>query len=92
MLADTGSVRVFGYDIERHSMQARQLINRVSADPSFFRQMNLPGKQYDWTQRMCCPVSLETLSGISVLLIRFFQTWSEQQHMDGAGQEQPPNQ
>jgi len=54
--------------------------------------MNLPGKQYDWTQRMCCPVSLETLSDIGVLLIRFFQTWSEQQHMDGAGQEQPPNQ
>ena len=39
VLADTGSVRVFGYDIERHSMLARQLINRVSADPSFFGQM-----------------------------------------------------
>ena len=38
VLADEGEVRVFGYDIERESMQARQLINRVSADPSFFRQ------------------------------------------------------
>jgi ABC-2 type transport system ATP-binding protein len=40
VLADAGDVRVFGYDIERDSMQARQLINRVSADPSFFRQMS----------------------------------------------------
>ncbi|HEX6567611.1 MAG TPA: ABC transporter ATP-binding protein [Acidimicrobiales bacterium] len=40
VLADRGRVRVFGYDVERESMQARQLINRVSADPSFFRQMS----------------------------------------------------
>jgi ABC-2 type transport system ATP-binding protein len=40
VLADSGTVEVFGYDIERDSMQARQLINRVSADPSFFRQMS----------------------------------------------------
>ena len=39
VIADTGTVKVFGYDIERDSIQARQLINRVSADPSFFRQM-----------------------------------------------------
>ena len=40
VLADAGEVRIFGYDVERDSMQARQLINRVSADPSFFRQMS----------------------------------------------------
>ncbi len=40
VLADTGTVEVFGYDIVRQSMEARQLINRVSADPSFFRQMS----------------------------------------------------
>jgi ABC-2 type transport system ATP-binding protein len=39
VLADAGDVSVFGFDIVRDSMQARQLINRVSADPSFFRQM-----------------------------------------------------
>jgi ABC-2 type transport system ATP-binding protein len=39
VLADAGSVEVFGFDAVRDSMQARQLINRVSADPSFFRQM-----------------------------------------------------
>jgi len=40
VLADEGEVRVFGFDIVRESLQARQLINRVSADPSFFRQMS----------------------------------------------------
>ena len=40
VLADAGEVRVFGYDVARQSMQVRQLINRVSADPSFFRQMS----------------------------------------------------
>ena len=40
VLADEGEVSIFGYDIERQSMEARQLINRVSADPSFFRQMS----------------------------------------------------
>jgi ABC-2 type transport system ATP-binding protein len=39
VLADAGDVQVFGFDIVRDSMQARQLINRVSADPSFFRQL-----------------------------------------------------
>ena len=40
VLADAGEVRVFGFDIERDAMEARQLINRVSADPSFFGQMS----------------------------------------------------
>jgi ABC-2 type transport system ATP-binding protein len=40
VLADAGDVEVFGYDVERDSLQVRQLINRVSADPSFFRQMS----------------------------------------------------
>ncbi len=40
VLADAGEVRVFGFDIERDAMLARGLINRVSADPSFFGQMS----------------------------------------------------
>ena len=40
VLADAGDVRVFGLDVERRSMEVRRLINRVSADPSFFRQMS----------------------------------------------------
>jgi ABC-2 type transport system ATP-binding protein len=40
VLADAGEVSVFGFDIERDAMLARGLINRVSADPSFFGQMS----------------------------------------------------
>ena len=40
VLADAGDVKVFGYDVEDDSMAVRQLINRVSADPSFFGQMS----------------------------------------------------
>ncbi len=40
VLADSGEVKVFGLDVERQSMHVRRLINRVSADPSFFGQMS----------------------------------------------------
>jgi len=40
VLADSGTVEVFGHDVERESMRVRQLMNRVSADPSFFGQMS----------------------------------------------------
>ena len=39
VLADAGEVRVFGLDVTSDSMAVRKLINRVSADPSFFGQM-----------------------------------------------------
>jgi ABC-2 type transport system ATP-binding protein len=40
LLADGGSVRIFGLDVEDQSAKVRALINRVSADPSFFRNMS----------------------------------------------------
>jgi ABC-2 type transport system ATP-binding protein len=40
LLGDSGSVRVFGHDVESEAGQVRALINRVSADPSFFRNMS----------------------------------------------------
>ena len=40
LLPDAGSVSVFGFDAERSALQVRALINRVSADPSFFRNMS----------------------------------------------------
>ena len=39
LLPDAGEIRIFGLDVVRDSMQVRALINRVSADPSFFRNM-----------------------------------------------------
>ena len=39
LLPDDGEVRIFGHDVVKEPMQVRPLINRVSADPSFFRNM-----------------------------------------------------
>jgi ABC-2 type transport system ATP-binding protein len=40
LLPDAGEIRVFGLDAVREPIRVRQLINRVSADPSFFRTMS----------------------------------------------------
>ena len=40
LLPDSGSVSIFGRDVVRQSSDVRGLINRVSADPSFFRNMS----------------------------------------------------
>jgi ABC-2 type transport system ATP-binding protein len=40
LLPDAGGVRVFGFDAVRDVAPVRALINRVSADPSFFRNMS----------------------------------------------------
>ena len=40
LLPDAGAVQVFGLDVVRDAGPVRALINRVSADPSFFRNMS----------------------------------------------------
>ncbi len=40
LLPDEGRVTVFGHDAVREPMAVRRLMNRVSADPSFFRIMS----------------------------------------------------
>jgi ABC-2 type transport system ATP-binding protein len=40
LLPDAGEIRVFGLDAVREPIRVRQLINRVSADPSFFKTMS----------------------------------------------------
>jgi ABC-2 type transport system ATP-binding protein len=37
LLPDEGTIEVFGLDVVREAGAVRALINRVSADPSFFR-------------------------------------------------------
>jgi ABC-2 type transport system ATP-binding protein len=72
VLADAGEVRVFGLDITRDSMAARRLINRVSADPSFFGQMtpleNLQffGRVYGLPPRSIKPRASEILERLGL--------------------------
>lgn len=40
LLPDEGTITVFGKDVVTEAMAVRRLINRVSADPSFFRTMS----------------------------------------------------
>jgi ABC-2 type transport system ATP-binding protein len=40
LLPDRGNVEVFGYDVVSDAANVRALINRVSPDPSFFRNMS----------------------------------------------------
>jgi ABC-2 type transport system ATP-binding protein len=40
LLPDEGSCEVFGFDVVNDADRVRSLINRVSADPSFFRNMS----------------------------------------------------
>ena len=40
LLPDRGEVRIFGHDALRDPQSVRPLLNRVSADPSFFRAMS----------------------------------------------------
>jgi ABC-2 type transport system ATP-binding protein len=37
---DSGSIHVFGLDVQRDELAVRRLMNRVSPDPSFFRNMS----------------------------------------------------
>jgi ABC-2 type transport system ATP-binding protein len=40
LLPDGGTVHAFGHDVVREPLVVRRFINRVSADPSFFRNMS----------------------------------------------------
>jgi ABC-2 type transport system ATP-binding protein len=40
LLPDSGSIRVFDYDVVRQSMQVQRMINRVSVEASFFKKLS----------------------------------------------------
>jgi ABC-2 type transport system ATP-binding protein len=40
LIPDAGELRVFGYDVVRHTLQVQRLINRVSVQASFFKQLS----------------------------------------------------
>ena len=40
LIPDTGSVTVFGHDIQREEMAVKRMINRVSVDAAFFKKLS----------------------------------------------------
>src|SRR5437868_2940784 len=40
LLADAGSVQVFGLDVVKNELRVKQLINRVSVDAAFFKKLS----------------------------------------------------
>jgi ABC-2 type transport system ATP-binding protein len=40
LIADAGSISVFGLDVARHEQAAKRLINRVSVDAAFFKKLS----------------------------------------------------
>lgn len=40
LLPDSGSVAVFGFDVVKHELKVKQLINRVSVDAAFFKKLS----------------------------------------------------
>ncbi len=40
LVPDEGTVRVFGYDVEKDERQVQRLINRVSVDAAFFKKLS----------------------------------------------------
>ncbi len=72
LLPDAGAVRIFGHDALREAMRVRALINRVSADPSFFREMSARenllffGRVYGLTTREIARRTKEILTRLGV--------------------------
>jgi ABC-2 type transport system ATP-binding protein len=72
LLPDSGSVRVFGRDPVDDPLSVRPLINRVSADPSFFRPMSpmenllFFGRAYGLTREETRKRSLELLLELGI--------------------------
>jgi ABC-2 type transport system ATP-binding protein len=72
LVPDEGEVLVFGQDVVSASLEVRALLNRVSVDPSFFRNMSALenllffGRAYGLTGREVRDRSEELLSGLGL--------------------------
>lgn len=67
MLPDGGTAQVFGLDVVKQAMEVRRLINRVSADPSFFRTMSAMDNLRFFARVYGLPPSAVGARGVEIL-------------------------
>jgi len=69
LLPDTGSVRIFGYDVEKDERMVQRLINRVSVEASFFKKLS-PMENLIYAARLYNMPAAEARAKINTILIR----------------------
>ncbi len=69
LLPDTGTVRVFGYDVEKDERMVQRLINRVSVEASFFKKLS-PMENLLYAARLYNMPAAEARLKINSILIR----------------------
>ena len=69
LLPDTGTVRIFGYDVVKDERMVQRLINRVSVEASFFKKLS-PMENLIYAARLYNMPTAEARSKITSILIR----------------------
>ena len=69
LLPDTGTVRIFGYDVVKDERMVQRLINRVSVEASFFKKLS-PMENLMYAARLYNMPAAEARSKITSILIR----------------------
>ncbi len=69
LLPDKGVIKVFGFDVVQHPMEVQRLINRVSAEASFFKKLS-PMENLLYGARLYGMNGRETRIRVEEILIR----------------------
>jgi ABC-2 type transport system ATP-binding protein len=69
LIPDTGSVSIFGYDVEKDERTVQRLINRVSVEASFFKKLS-PMENLIYAARLYNMPGNEARAKINQILIR----------------------
>ncbi|GAC1394159.1 MAG: hypothetical protein NVS4B11_25980 [Ktedonobacteraceae bacterium] len=69
LLPDTGTVRIFGYDVVKDERMVQRLINRVSVEASFFKKLS-PMENLIYAARLYNMPAAEARTKINSILIR----------------------
>ncbi|MGH2479237.1 MAG: ABC transporter ATP-binding protein [Ktedonobacteraceae bacterium] len=69
LIPDTGSVKIFGYDVEKDERTVQRLINRVSVEASFFKKLS-PMENLIYAARLYNMPGAEARTKIQQILTR----------------------